>query len=120
MLKNYYCSQKFDWIEIRLYDGFVASCCQAQSHKITVDDIKNHPMGFFNYPTIQKERQQMLDNQPVAGCETGCWSLERQNILSRRLQFGSDQKTYSTVEGIPKTLNLASNSFTNNDEFLKR
>lgn len=110
MLKNYYCSQKFDWVEIRLYDGFVASCCQAQSHKITVDDIKNHPMGFFNYPIIQKERQQMLDNQPVAGCETGCWSLEKQNIQSRRQQFGSDQKIYSTVEGIPKTLNLVINN----------
>ena len=109
-IKNYYCSQKFDWIEIRLYDGFVASCCQAQSHRITVDDIKNHPVGFFNYSKIQQERQQMLDNQPVSGCETGCWSLERQNIQSRRQRLGADQKTYSTVEGIPKTLNLVVNN----------
>jgi organic radical activating enzyme len=88
----------------------VASCCQAQSHRITVDDIKNHPVGFFNYSQIQKERQQMLDNQPVSGCETGCWSLERQNIQSRRQRLGADQKTYSTVEGIPKTLNLVVNN----------
>jgi organic radical activating enzyme len=109
-IKNYYCSQKFDWVEIRLYDGFVASCCQAQSHRITVDDIKNHPVGFFNYSQIQKERQQMLDNQPVSGCETGCWSLERQNIQSRRQRLGADQKIYSTIEGIPKTLNLVVNN----------
>ena len=109
-IKNYYCSQKFDWVEIRLYDGFVASCCQAQSHRITIDDIKQHPVGFFNYSQIQKERQQMLDNQPVAGCETGCWSLERQNIQSRRQQAGADQKIYSTLEGIPKTLNLVINN----------
>ena len=109
-IKNYYCSQKFDWVEIRLYDGFVSSCCQAQSHRITVDDIKNHPVGFFNYHKIQQERQQMLDNQPVSGCETGCWSLERQNIQSRRQQLGTDQKTYSTVECIPKTLTLIVNN----------
>ena len=109
-IKNYYCSQKFDWVEIRLYDGFVASCCQAQSHRVTLSDIKNHPVGFFNYSQIQKERQQMLDNQPVAGCETGCWSLERQNIQSRRQQAGTDQKIYSTPEGIPKTLNLVINN----------
>ena len=109
-IKNYYCRQKFDWVEIRLYDGFVASCCQAQSHRITIDDIKQHPVGFFNYSQIQKERQQMLDNQTVAGCETGCWSLERQNIQSRRQQAGADQKIYSTLEGIPKTLNLVINN----------
>ena len=109
-IKNYYCSQKFDWVEIRLYDGFVASCCQAQSHRITINDIKNHPVGFFNYSQIQKERQQMLDNQPVSGCETGCWSLERQNIQSLRQQMATDQKIYSTVEGIPKTVNLVINN----------
>jgi len=109
-IKNYYCSQKFDWAEIRLYDGFVASCCQAQSHRVTANDIKEHPMGFFNYSQIQKERQQMLDNQPVSGCETGCWSLERQNIQSRRQLAGTDQKIYSTTQGIPKTLNLVINN----------
>jgi len=109
-IKNYFCSQKFDWVEIRLYDGFVASCCQAQSHRITINDIKQHPMGFFNYSQIQKERQQMLDNRPVAGCETSCWSLERQNIQSRRQLAGADQKSYSTTEGIPKTLNLVINN----------
>ncbi len=109
-IKNYYCSQKFDWIEIRLYDGFVASCCQAQSHRITIDDIQQHPVGFFNYSKIRQERQQMLDNQPVSGCETGCWSLERQNIQSRRQRLGADQKIYSTIEGIPKTLNLVVNN----------
>jgi len=109
-IKNYYCSQKFDWVEIRLYDGFVASCCQAQSHRITINDIQQHPVGFFNYSQIQKERQQMLDNQPVAGCETSCWSLEKQDIQSRRQLAGADQKSYSTVEGIPKTLNLVINN----------
>jgi organic radical activating enzyme len=109
-IKNYYCSQKFDWVEIRLYDGFVASCCQAQSHRVTLSDIKNHPVGFFNYPKIQTERQQMLDNQPVAGCETSCWSLERQNIQSRRQLAGTDQKIYPTLQGIPKTLNLVINN----------
>ena len=52
----------------------------------------------------------MLDNQPVSGCETGCWSLERQDIQSRRQQAGADQKIYSTTQGIPKTLNLVINN----------
>ena len=67
-IENYYCSQKFDWVEIRLYDGLVASCCQAQPDHINISDVENHPVGFFNYPKIKQDRQMMLNNQRIAGC----------------------------------------------------
>jgi organic radical activating enzyme len=105
-IENYYCSQKFDWVEIRLYDGLVASCCQAQPDHINISDVENHPVGFFNYPKIKQDRQMMLDNQRIAGCEEGCWKVEDRGINSRRINFNSQVKKYTDLDQVPKTINL--------------
>jgi organic radical activating enzyme len=103
---NYFCSEKFDYAEIRLYDAFVASCCVATPHHVTLNDIKNHPVGFFNYPEIITERQQMLAGQPVAGCADACWKVEAAGAKSRRQRIGTDVEIYNSTVGIPKTVNL--------------
>jgi organic radical activating enzyme len=105
MISNYYCQQKFDWVEIRLYDGFVGSCCQAKPHRIKKNDIIGKPIGFFNYPEIIKEREMMLANEKVPGCES-CWKFEENNLPSRRTESNSSQRIYNETFCSPKTVNL--------------
>jgi organic radical activating enzyme len=105
MISDYYCQQKFDWVEVRLYDGFIASCCQAQPHRIKKDDIIDRPIGFFNYPEIIKEREMMLANEKVPGCES-CWKFEENNLASRRTNCNSTKRIYNEIFGSPKTVNL--------------
>jgi MoaA/NifB/PqqE/SkfB family radical SAM enzyme len=54
---------------------------------IDTDWLKNNPGQLFNNPTITQERQDMLDNKPVASCAKSCWIPESQNIPSRRTMF---------------------------------
>ena len=105
MITDYYCQQKFDWVEIRLYDGLVISCCQAEPHRIKKDSIIGKPMGFFNYPEIVKEREMMLANERVPGCES-CWKFEEKNLSSRRTYFNAAQRIYNDTFCSPKTVNL--------------
>lgn len=105
MLTDYYCQQKFDWIQVRLYDGFVSSCCQAQSHAVKLQDIVGIPIGFFNYPKIVNERKMMLANEKVAGCES-CWKFEEKGLASRRTNSNSAQRIYHDTFASPKTVNL--------------
>ncbi len=105
MERDYYCSQKFDWLEIRLYDGFVASCCKAQPSRLTVDFLAQDNLGYFNWPELTSERKMMLENQRVPGCEAGCWRLEDQGVVSRRLQ--TSHRHYDVTRlSAPRTLNL--------------
>lgn len=104
-IQNYYCSQKFDWVEVRLYDGLVASCCQSTTHRLTLSELESHPVGFFNYPVIHQERQLMLDNVRTSSCES-CWKVEENNINSRRTLSSSDIRKYHQLEQLPKTVNL--------------
>ncbi len=105
MIKDYFCQQKFDWVEVRLYDGYVASCCQASPDKLSSYQITQKPLGFFNYDAILKERSMMLANQRVPGCES-CWMLEDQGLSSRRLDMKSTERIYDHIESVPKTINL--------------
>ena len=105
----YYCSQKFDWLEVRLYDGYVASCCQAKPSKLTRDLLEADKEAFFNWPTIVSERNAMLQNVPVSGCESSCWQLEEQDLPSRRTQIKIHPQ-YTDVRQLPKTLNIVVNN----------
>ena len=105
MVRNYYCSQKFDWVEIRLFDGFVSSCCQATPHRLKKKDIEGAPIGFFNYPEIQQERQMMLSNHRVPGCES-CWKFEDLGLPSRRLLEGTTDRKYENLAAAPRIMNL--------------
>ena len=101
-MRDYYCSQKFDWLEIRLYDGYVTSCCKAQHDQLRLEDLKNDPQGFFNWPTLIEERELMLNNQRVAGCEEACWRFEDRGLSSRRTQI--KHQRYQGARHLPRTL----------------
>lgn len=101
--RDYYCSQKFDWLEIRTYDGFVQSCCKADPDRLTVESLKTDPAAFFNWPKIVEERQMMLENRRVPGCES-CWYHEDRGLPSRRVDYL--QPRYDQTRQTPKTINL--------------
>lgn len=105
MTRDYYCSQKFDWLEIRLYDGFVASCCKAKPSRLTATSLAQDNLGYFNWPELIAEREMMLTNQRVPGCEAGCWRLEDQGVVSRRQQT-LHQRYQHVRQAAPRTLNL--------------
>jgi pyruvate-formate lyase-activating enzyme len=128
-MRDYYCSQKFDWLEIRLSDGFVASCCKATPDRVTSTLLKSDPQGYFNWPRIIEEREMMLKNQRVPGCEA-CWTQEDQGLASRRttiLDVASTNPntygwsntdnaldtTYHDVRQTPKFLNIITSNTCN-------
>ena len=110
-MRNYYCSQKFDWLEVRLYDGEVSSCCKADPDRLTVEFLQSDDQGFFNWPRLVKEREMMLENQRVPGCETACWRPEDQGQMSRRLLhpilFNTPDPVYSDTRRLPKRINIS-------------
>jgi len=111
-MNQYYCSQKFDWLELRLYDGYVASCCKATPTKLTTNLLATDAQGFFNWPEIINEREMMLRGERVPGCERTCWSQEDQGLPSRRIAFYEDYRhknkptAYTEVRQTPRVLNL--------------
>ena len=113
MTAKYFCSQKFDWLEVRLYDGHVASCCKSSTDKLTRPLLAQDPQAFFNWPAVLAERQQMLTDQPVLGCDASCWKPESQGLVSRRLKQASmDPKPFERggIRRLPKTVNLVVNN----------
>lgn len=105
MINDFYCQQKFDWVEIRLYDGWVSSCCQADPNRLTVDQITKRPLGFFNYDEILQERTLMLKNQRISGCNS-CWKFEEKGLPSRRTLMKSQDRIYQEIQAQPKYINL--------------
>jgi organic radical activating enzyme len=112
-LTNFYCSQKFTWLSVDLEKKLTQSCCQAELSKIDLTWLKNNPGKLFNTPLLLKERQTMLDNEPVASCENACWRPERNNIVSRRLVEQSYKKTHLNLESTPEILTITVGSTCN-------
>jgi organic radical activating enzyme len=110
--RDYYCSQKFDWLEIRLYDGYVASCCQSEPSRVTLDLLRQDDQAFFNWPEIVVEREKMLQNLRIPGCENSCWKPEDQSQSSRRTEIKIHPR-YSDTKRLPRTLNLVVNNTCN-------
>jgi hypothetical protein len=104
---NFYCSQKFTYLSVDVEKRLMYSCCAATPEKIDLGWLKNHTGQLFNTPLLQVERQMMLDNIPVASCETNCWQPERENIASRRVWSNTGIKTHTNVQTVsPTTLNV--------------
>lgn len=104
---NYYCSQKFTWLSVDVEKRLTNSCCAAAPHKIDLEWLKNNSGQLFNTELLQAERQQMLDNLPVAGCENSCWQPEKNGLTSRRIWSKSNLKTHTDVKKTsPTTLNI--------------
>ena len=104
MHRDYYCSEKFDWLSIRLYDGFVSSCCDAVPDKLSMEFLKSDPQAIFNWPTLIEERQQMLQNQRISGCEV-CWKQEDSGLVSRRNRKVCHPR-YESLRTTPTVLNI--------------
>jgi len=132
MEKDYYCSQKFDTLDIRLSDGWVLSCCKAEGDRLTTKLLDSDPQGFFNWPKLVEERQMMLDNKRVPGCEKACWVPEDNGLISRRIEernliSGDDTEhnimeirspetqvpKYEGVRHLPKVINLMTSTTCN-------
>ena len=103
---DYYCSQKFWWATVEPERRSIASCCAASPSKINLDWLKNNPGQLFNTPELQQERQAMLDNLPVASCESTCWRAERSGLPSRRTVMGSFQRTHTDITSNPQMLHI--------------
>ncbi len=105
-MTDYYCSQKFWWLTVEPERRTMNSCCAAQATKIDLDWIKQHPGRLFNTPELLKEREEMLNNQPVISCENTCWSAERRGLPSRRTLMGSGTRTHTDVYSTPRVLHV--------------
>jgi MoaA/NifB/PqqE/SkfB family radical SAM enzyme len=110
-MRDYYCSQKFDWLEVRLHDGWVTSCCKATPDKVSAQFLESNPQGFFNWPKLIDERKQMLNNQRVDGCESACWQPEDQGLYSRRTS--TPHAEYTGLHHLPKHINIITSNTCN-------
>jgi organic radical activating enzyme len=104
--KNFYCSQKFWWLSVDLAKRQTLSCCSADPVSVDMVWLDQHPGQLFNSPHLQQERTMMLQNQPVASCNTACWQPESQGKSSRRLIFKSDVVAETNVQASPTKLNI--------------
>jgi len=103
---NFYCSQKFWWLSVDLAKRQTLSCCAADPVSVDMAWLNQHPGQLFNTPHLQQERTMMLQNQPVASCNTACWQPESQGKSSRRLVFKSDVVAETDIQASPKELNI--------------
>jgi organic radical activating enzyme len=105
-MRDYYCNQKFNWLKIDAEKKTTYSCCKATPDNIDNNFLEKNPGMIFNTPKLQEERQDMLDNKRVKSCENGCWTLEDNNLLSRRLKDKSNIRTHSQLISHPTTLDI--------------
>lgn len=107
MQNNFYCSQKWWWLTVDPERRLLASCCKADQQPIDTTWLKNNNGKLFNNPTILQERQDMLDNKPVASCARGCWIPESKGIPSRRTihQAASDRQ-FTQLESTPEVVEV--------------
>lgn len=103
---NFYCSQKFWWLSIDLSKRLTLSCCSADPAAIDLGWIKKNPGQMFNTPQLQAERTMMLNNQPVASCQTTCWQPESVGLPSRRTVMKSNVMAETEIHSVPRVLNI--------------
>lgn len=105
-MDNFYCSQKFTFLSVHIEKQVIKSCCSADSEKIDKDWLLNNSGQLFNTPTLLRERQMMLENQPAPSCESSCWRPEQENFSSRRTVMGTDQVTHTQINTAPEFVDL--------------
>jgi pyruvate-formate lyase-activating enzyme len=106
VVDDFYCNQKFTWLTVDIEKKMTNSCCAATSASIDMNWLKANPGKLFNTPLMHQERTEMLKNLPVASCETMCWTPERLGLPSRRQIKDVVEKTHTTIESTPETLNI--------------
>ena len=103
-IKNYFCSQKFSALSVDFERRNLRSCNCAVAEPIDLSWLSHNPGQLFNTPNLQSERQQLLENQPVASCEDMCWSPERQGLPSRRTMMQTQTPQLLSIQAQPTTL----------------
>lgn len=103
--RDYYCNQKFNWLQLSITDGHALSCCDATSYKLDLDRLKNNKHEIFNTPEMVQDRVDMLENKRVVSCES-CWKNEDNGIASRRTQHGRSKKTHFETFQLPEKLHI--------------
>jgi len=105
-LTKFYCSQKFWWLSVEPHKRVISSCCGATPIKVNLEWLKNNSGQLFNYPSLQEERQQMLNGVAVASCQQTCWQAEEQGVISRRQLMKSDVVRETDIDAEPSLLNI--------------
>ena len=105
-MSDFYCSEKFTWLTVDLEKRSTNSCCASPPVKVDLQWLEENPGKLFNTPMLKQERQDMLNNIPVASCELECWIPEKNNLVSRRLKNQTTKKTHVDVNASPDTINI--------------
>ena len=103
-IKNYFCSLKFTQLSVDFERRTIRSGGCADSETVDLKWLSRNPGQLFNTVNLQKERHQMLDNQPVVSCENMCWSPESQGLPSRRMILGTHVPQQLSIESNPTHL----------------
>jgi len=98
--RDYYCSRQFNELTLHLENRTVSACCAADQQKIDFDDLKLS--GLLNLSFIKNDRDDMINNNRINGCENQCWIPEDNNVPSLRLLGKTNDKIYkkSHVENL--------------------
>jgi organic radical activating enzyme len=110
---DYYCSQKFWWLSVDIEKMQTLSCCAATPSKININWLKNNSGQLFNTSELKKDRQLMLEGQPVESCFSTCWKAESTNSSSRRLEMKSNTVTHTNINASPEVLHIIVGSHCN-------
>jgi molybdenum cofactor biosynthesis enzyme MoaA len=112
-VSNYFCSEKFTYLSVDLEKKINRSCCAAQTYNVDLKWLAANPGHLFNTPILVKEREMMLNNQPVTSCEDVCWKPEAQGIPSRRQQLQLGTPQVLPVMSTPNRLHISIGSTCN-------
>lgn len=104
-ITDFYCNQKWTWLGVDLEKKSAQSCCTADLSRVDLKWLKENTGQLFNTPLLQSERQSMLNNQPVASCNS-CWKVEQNNGVSRRMVEKSYTRTHTGLTSSPEILNI--------------
>lgn len=105
-MRDYYCNQKFNWLKIDAEKKTTYSCCKAAPHTIDNKFLLKNPGMLFNTDKLQQERQFMLDNKRISGCENICWINEDKNLPSRRIMHQGYKRTHFNIISQPAILDI--------------
>tara|TARA_B100001094_G_scaffold76206_1_gene72623 strand:- start:206 stop:1378 length:1173 start_codon:yes stop_codon:yes gene_type:complete len=108
-MKDYYCNQKFYQLKIDAEKRVINSCCRADQENLDTKWLKDNPGEIFNTPNLLQERESMLSNERIIGCESTCWSKEEKGMWSRRLQ-SENKERITTLKNTPKQLDITMSS----------
>ena len=108
-MKDYYCNQKFYQLKIDAEKRVINSCCRADQENLDTKWLKDNPGEIFNTPNLLQERESMLSNERIIGCESTCWSKEEKGMWSRRLQSENKEKI-TTLRNKPTQLDITLSS----------